>query len=383
MKEQILNELFEYAVTIRRQLHQYPEVGFELKRTCALVAEELDKIGAAHTDKYGTCSLVADIGPVGPGIRTIALRADMDALPVQEKTDLPYASKIPGCMHACGHDSHTAILLALAKYWKAHEEELPCRVRLIFQPSEEGAISGAKMMVEHGVMDGVDEILSTHCENRLDTGYLGVCRGDYMAACIPGVVCFHGKTSHASMPEHGIDAVAMSVEAYEALKNMVHMEAKEQRYIWCVGRFSGGQVHNVIPDECRMDISFRFYNMDFAHRVEAQVHEICGDIARRYGGTVDVLWDMSTGAVHNNERITDDFCRAVKTEGIQVQDLPQEMGSEDFGWYLTKVPGMIFRFGTRNEELGCTAAGHRNDFMIDEAGMKEAIRAFVAYVMKK
>ena len=403
MTERALNELYDYAVTIRRQLHQYPEVGFELERTCALVAEELDKIGLAHTDRYGTCSLVAELGPedcqvereechleregepLGPGVRVIALRADMDALPVQEKTDVPYCSRIPGCMHACGHDSHTAILLAVAKYLRAHEDELPCRVRLIFQPSEEGAVSGAKMMVDNGVMDGVDEILCTHCDNAMDASRVGICKGDYMAACIPGTICFHGKTSHAALPEYGIDAVAMGIEAYGELKEMVAVEAQVRgsRYIWCVGHFTGGQVHNVVPDECQMDISFRFYDMEFAGRVEARIHEICRRIAKQHGGSVDMHWNMSTGPVHNNEAITDDFEQAAVAAGMKVQEMPQRMSSEDFGWYLAKAPGMIFRFGTRNEELGCTALAHRNDFKIDEAGMKEAIRAFVAYVMTR
>lgn len=182
--------LYDYAVTIRRQLHEYPEVGFDLPRTAALVSGELSRMGIAHTGRYGTCSVVADLGQ---GETCIALRADMDALPVEEKVDLPFRSQIPGAMHACGHDSHTGVLLAVARYLKQHEAELPCRARLIFQPSEEGQISGAQMMVENGVMDGVDHIVCTHCENALDAGVLGYRAGDYMAACIPATLRFLGK----------------------------------------------------------------------------------------------------------------------------------------------------------------------------------------------
>lgn len=393
MTEQVLQELFDYAVKIRRQLHQYPEVGFDLERTVELVAGELEQIGISYTAEYGTCSLVAELGAAAQSCeeekrsnqkgRVIALRADMDALPVQEKTDVPFASRIPGSMHACGHDSHTAILLAVAKYLKSCEDKLPCSVRLIFQPSEEGAISGAKMMVENGVMDGVDEILCTHCDNAIDVGKIGICKGDYMAACIPGTICFYGKTSHAALPEYGIDAVAMGVEAYAQLKQMVEEEAgkNKSRYIWCVGHFTGGHVHNVIPDECQMDISFRFYDMEFAGRVESRMREICRKIAAAHGGRVDIRWDMSTGAIHNDERITDAFHAASAAFGAKLLPMPQRMSSEDFAWYLEKTPGMIFRFGTRNEALGCTALAHRNDFKMDENGMKEAIRAFAAYVM--
>lgn len=374
----MINELYEYAVALRRELHQYPEIGFDLDRTVKLVSGELDRIGIAYTYAYGKGSVVAELGQ---GEKLIALRADMDALPVEEKTDLPYKSKLPGQMHACGHDSHTAVLLAVAKYLKENEKNLPCKVRLIFQPSEEGAISGAKMLVDNGVMDGVEHIICTHCENAMETGKIGICYGDYMAACIPATIRFRGRTSHAALPEYGIDAVAMAVEAYGKMKTMIAREAEQTKYIWSVGRFQGGHVHNVIADLCEMDISFRFYDMEFAKRVEKNVRSICNEIASRYGGSVEVVWNMSTGAVYNDPAIVDTFVQIVKYAGLNVQSMPQRMSSEDFGWYLTKAPGMIFRFGTRNEKLGCTALAHRNDFCIDEEGMKAAILAFCTYVM--
>ena len=374
----MINKLYEYAVGLRRELHRYPEVGFELDRTVKLVSGELDKIGIAYTYAYGKGSVVAELGQ---GEKLIALRADMDALPVEEKTDLPYKSKLPGQMHACGHDSHTAVLLAVAKYLKENEKNLPCKVRLIFQPSEEGAISGAKMLVDNGVMDGVEHIICTHCENAMETGKIGICYGDYMAACIPATIRFRGRTSHAALPEYGIDAVAMAVEAYGKMKTMIAREAGQTKYIWSVGRLQGGHVHNVIADLCEMDISFRFYDGEFAKRVEKNVRSICSEIATRYGGSVEVVWNMSTGAVYNDSAIVDTFVQTAKQAGLNLQPMPQRMSSEDFGWYLTKAPGMIFRFGTRNEKLGCTALAHRNDFCIDEEGMKAAIQAFCTYVM--
>ena len=217
MTQAELNSLFAYAVDIRRKLHAYPEVGFDLPRTTALVDAELRAMGIEPTGKYGMCSLVGDIGQ---GEKLIALRADMDALPVNEDVDLPFRSQIPGQMHACGHDAHTAILLAVARHLKAHEAELPCRVRLIFQPSEEGQQSGAEMMVKNGVMDGVDHILCTHCENMLEAGLLGVRAGDYQAACVPATISFLGRASHATLPQNGVDAIAMATEAYVRMKQM-------------------------------------------------------------------------------------------------------------------------------------------------------------------
>lgn len=374
----ISNELFSYAVEMRRKLHEYPEVGFDLPLTVKAVSDALEGLGIEYTYKYGEGSVVAEIGS---GEKMVAFRADMDALPVEEKTDLPYKSKNPGKMHACGHDAHTAILLSVAKYLKEHESELSCRVRLIFQPSEEGAISGAKMMVDNGVCDGVDHIICTHCETAIDTGNIGVCYGDYMAACIPATIRFKGRTSHAAAPQYGIDAVAMAVEAYGKMKEMVAREAGQNKYIWCVGRFQGGHVHNVVPDLCEMDISFRFYDMDFAKRVEENVRSICNEIANNYGGSVEFVWNMSTGAVHNDKKIVERFEKTTKNSGLNVCDVSQKMSSEDFGWYLEKVPGMLFRFGIRNEELGSTVPAHRNDFKLDEEGMKAAIKAFCEYIM--
>ena len=158
-------------------------------------------------------------------------------------------------------------------------------------------------------------------------------------------------------------------------------EAGNLKYIWSVGRFSGGEVHNVIADKCEMDISFRFYDLAFAERVKDITFKTCEEIARAYGGQVDINWDMSTGSVHNDENIVQNFRKYMAENEIDLTAIPPRMSSEDFGWYLTKAPGMIFRFGTRNESMGCTALAHRNDFKIDESGMKAALKVFCAYAL--
>ena len=375
-----INELYAYAVRIRRNIHEYPEIGFDLPRTTALVAEELRAMGYEPSLAYGECSVVAEIGK---GEELVLLRADMDALPVEEINDLPFKSKVPGKMHACGHDSHTAILLAVAKYLKEHESALTRRIRLIFQPAEESAVSGAKMMMDNGVMEGVTEAVCTHCDNTVSTGELVICPGDYMAACVPLSITFFGKTSHAAFPQNGVDAVAMGVEAYTAMKAAVAEEAGESiPYIWCNGRLAGGEAHNVIPDRCEMDISFRFYDMAFAKRVEGRVRAICEAIANKFGGRCEIDWKMSTVPVHNDETASLLFEDTMKKAGLTIGRVAPRMSSEDFGWILAKGKGFIFRFGTRNEAKGCTGPSHRNTFMIDEEGMKTAIEAFLTYVLR-
>ena len=165
------------------------------------------------------------------------------------------------------------------------------------------------------------------------------------------------------------------------LKDMVAKEAGENKYIWSVGCFHGGRAINVIADLCEMDISFRYYNKDFAKRVKKNVHDICEKIAADNGGSVEFVWDMIAGVVHNDEKITEVFEKTSADSGLNIQYVSPRMTGDDFSWYLQKIPGMTFRFGTRNEKLGCTALVHRNDFCLDEEGMKSAIQAFCAYTM--
>ena len=375
----VSDALFDYAVTHYRNLHQIPEVGFDLPKTAAYVTAELKALGLEPTDRYGQCSVVAQIGS-DPNRPTIAFRADMDALPIEETTGLPHSSRHPGAMHACGHDSHTAILLAVAKYLKAHEKELACNVRLMFQPSEEGAVSGAKMMVDNGVMDGAECVVCTHCEPTIHSGHVGIFSGDYMAACIPMEIRFHGKSAHATLPENGIHSLDMAVDAYHELRAMIRQEAGDRKYIWNVGHLAAGDVHNIIPELTTMRISFRFYDIPFSLRVMDRVKEICERIAASYGGTVDLDWRMSTGPVYNDPQIAQRVRTAM--EGLPIDESGSKLSSEDFAWYLTKAPGVLFRYGSGNEQLGIIDIAHNSNFQIDEEGMKTAIYTFVRYALQ-
>ena len=375
---------FDYAVSVRRHLHEYPELGFDLDRTVVFVRQELDKLGIAWTDRYGRGSVAAWIGPENAKT-AMGIRADMDALPVTEKTGLPYASRIPGRMHACGHDAHTAVLLTVARILKRMEDRLPCRVKLLFQPSEECEVSGAKAMVDLGAADDVDAVIATHCDNTLEAGRIGVHAGDYMAACDPVTVTFLGKTAHATLPEQGVDAIAMAWEAYGLLKELARREAGEKTvYIFSINCFQGGTAHNVIADQCRMIISFRYYDKDFARRVREKSMALCGHLADRYGGNVEFNWSISTPPVYNDPALAAQFAQsAERVLPGQVVDMPFLKSSEDFSWFLTQKPGLLFRFGTRNEALGCATLIHCNDFRIDETGMRSAIDVFVQFVLDR
>lgn len=375
-------ELFQYMSDLYHRLHQCPELGFDLYETTAIVAAELDAMGIPYTKEFGQCSLVGTIGNK-EGVPTIGLRADMDALPVDELVDVPFKSRNPGAMHACGHDSHTAILLTTAKALKEREAELSCNVKLFFQPSEECAVSGAKMMVDNGCLGGVDAVLATHCEPTLDANTIGYYSGDYMAACIPICLKFYGIASHATLPENGVDAIAMAVESYHRLKEMVKEEAGDRTYIWSVGQFAGGEVHNVICDEVTQQISFRYYDEAFAMRVMERAEAICQDIAAKFGGRAELQWRISTVALHNDEALTQKLCQVVSDlDSVMLQQMVQKKSSEDFAWFLRQVPGVIFRYGSGNKAKGWTATAHRPDFRIDEEGMKAAVLTFVNFVLE-
>ena len=373
-------KVYERIFEIYKLLHQNPELDFNLEKTVAIVKNELDELGVNYTEKYGKSSVVAEIGQ---GERCIALRADMDALPIEEDTGLEYSSQNKGVMHACGHDSHTAILLGVASCLKEIEKDLNFRVRLIFQPSEEGAKSGAKMLIDNGVMDGVEEIIATHCDPRTNDGEIGVRKGASWAACMPMKLSFLGKSAHATLPEYGVDAISMACEAFFELKNAVKEESHGQKYIWSAGKFHGGTAFNIICDKCELGATFRFYDMDFAERVKIRCKDICENIAKKYGGQVIIDSNICIGPVINDSSVVDGIKAVAENNGIKVNDIEISLGSEDFGWYTTKTKGCMFKYGVRNEEYGSCNALHNCKFKIYPPAMKRAVKLFVEYILSK
>ena len=380
-KELVTREDFEYAVALRREIHRHPELGFDLDNTVAVVERELDRLGIPYTEKYGKGSVVAYLNWEGSG-KVLAIRADMDALPVEEKTGLPFSSEIPGRMHACGHDSHTGTLLAVARALKRVEEKLPCRVKLLFQPSEECEQSGARMMMENGAVDDADLVICTHCDNAQPVGTIGWCAGDYMSACDPITITFFGKTAHATMPEQGIDAIAMAEDAVCAMKKIAKEEADGKFYVFSVGYFHGGTAHNVIAEKCVLKISHRYYDAEMRGRIREKSMACCEKIAKEYGGRVEIDWQMSAPALHNDETATQKFVESMeKIMPEKLLHLQPRRSTEDFAWFTQKKPGFIFRFGTGNDALGCNTLAHCNDFRMDEEGIMSAILAFTQFVL--
>lgn len=371
----------EYIKEIRHELHRCPELGFDLPKTLAIVKGELDKIGIPYTEGYGKSSIVADLNPEKSF--TIAIRADMDALAINEQSGVDYASETPGQMHACGHDAHTAILIATAKTLFEMKDEIACHVRFIFQPSEECPISGAKMMVENGVMDGVDVIIGLHIGG-CNSGEIGICVGNHMAASRPFKLEFFGQSTHAATPHNGKDALAAAVRAYMSIKLMIstEMSAKES-YICSIGRLNAGTAQNIIPDYAEMVGTIRSFNLEIDKYIIGRIEGIAESIKREMGIDYKLTTHLKSGVVYNDPRISELVrAAAVKVVGEEkTVEVEMRLGAEDFAFYGEKAPAVFFRLGNYNEEKGCVAAAHSSEFKVDDEVLHLGAETFVQFVL--
>ena len=379
----MLNIDKEYIISLRRELHQYPEVGFELPRTIALVKSELDKMEIPYTEEYGRSSVVATINPEKAGF-TIGIRADMDALLVQEKNDVSYRSRLDGQMHACGHDAHTAMLLGTAKALNAMRQQISCRVKLLFQPSEEGYESGAACMVEDGVMEDIDVIIGVHVENWLESGSVGVCKGNSMASSRSFQIDIYGKSAHATLRQTGKDALAAAVRAYSDIQFMLSREINPfSQYVCSIGKLQAGTSQNIIADHAMMLGTIRTFDMELDAYLIKRIEEIVQAAARGVGANAQVSSHLNTQVVYNNSYVSDlVLASAAKLVGPKkIAHMPIKLSSEDFSHYLTRKPGVFIRLGTRNLEKGCTTLPHNNDFMIDEEALPVGSAVCVQFVL--
>lgn len=373
----------DYLVNIRREIHMYPEVDFDLPKTVALVKRELDSMGIEYTEKYGKGSVVGYINPQKEGF-TIGIRADMDALNIQEANNVPYRSKIDGKMHACGHDAHTAVLLGAAKALKELESQLACRVKLLFQPSEEGMKSGSLMMIEHGVLEDVDIIIGLHIGNNVKTGMLGVCPGDSQASSRHFKIEITGRSAHAASPQTGLDALAVAVRMYEAIQLVLSREIHPMERCLCsIGKIEGGTAQNVVAGYAKILGTIRAFNVDVSHYIFGRIQKIAKCLSEETGAEIEVTGPLKSVCVYNNpylSRLVLDSMKKVVGEENTCITKPS-LSSEDFSRFSEIKPGVFFRLGTGNKEKGCTTAIHNDDFRMDEDGLHLGAAAFVQFVL--
>ena len=373
----------EYASRIRRELHMYPEVGFDLDRTLALLRRELDTIGVEYTEEYGKSSIVATVNPEKTNF-TIGIRADIDALPITEANDVPYRSQNEGKMHACGHDAHTAIALATVKRLYEMRNEINCRVKVLFQAAEEYSPSGAKLMVEDGVMKDIDCIVALHCDGGYDVGSIAIRPGEQNAISHGFRLHFYGKSAHAANQHTGVDAIMMAVRAYASLEMMIAKEIDARDpVIFNIGSIHGGETNNVVCDHCTLFGTLRTVRAEMDERIIRRIKAICEATALSGGGSFVFEEVKYYPIVCNDPTVTARLEKTARRVIGEANVLPREkrgMGGEDFSYMMQEKPGAMFRLGIRNEAKGITAGLHQVNFDIDENALDVGVQIFVGFV---
>ena len=340
-------------------------------------------MGVEYTERFGKSSIVATINPEKTNF-TIGIRADIDALPIQEQNDIPFKSKLDGQMHACGHDSHAAMVLDACRRLNEMKDKINCRVKIIFQAAEEYPPSGAKLMALDGVMNDIDCIIALHVSPDHKAGVVSVKKGPKNATSDGFYLEFYGKSAHAAAQHQGIDAIMMAVKAYTEIEFMIAKEIKaKDPIIFNVGSIHGGVANNIICDKCTMFCTLRTQNQANADYILGKIRKIIAAIADVAGGEAKFIESKHYPIVVNNDIMVDRFVEtASKIVGREnIKEAIQGMGGEDFSYFANEKPGCMFNLGIRNEELGYTAGLHNDHFMIDESALQLGSDIFVQFVL--
>ena len=384
MKSQIMLEaeqLQEELTAWRRELHQIPEIGLSLPRTVAFVSKKLDEMNIAYTVYEESSNIAACIGR---GDTCYMIRGDMDALPIEEKSCEPFAST-NGCMHACGHDMHTAMLLGAAKLIKAHESELHGTAKLVFQSAEE-IFAGAEAAIRSGVMDNphVDAALALHVFSQKPLGTLG----GHLAPCA-GVYGFRikltGKGVHGSTPEDGVDPINTAIHIHLGLQELIAREISGfDEVALTIGKFHAGSAANIIPETAEMEGTLRVFNPDIRKRIIQRIHEITQGIAETYRtkAEIEVLSDVPPMVCDEKELA---WCREVihEVDDSLTVDTFHAMGSEDFACYSELVPAAFFMIGAGVDDPEERLPQHNPKIRFNENVLPIGAAVYAAAVLKR
>jgi amidohydrolase len=372
--------LVSHVVELRRAIHRRPELGFDVDETAALVERELDALGIEHR-RLARTGVVGVVRGARAG-RVAALRADMDALPITERTGLPYASEIEGKMHACGHDAHTAMLLGAASVLAAARDGLQGTVVLIFQPAEEGP-GGAEPMIAEGALDQppVDAIAMLHVDPRLEPGAIGITPGPVNASTDELFITVRGKGGHGAYPHTAVDAVPAAAAIVLALQNVAARETDPLKsVVVTIGTITGGYANNVIADEVQMRGTLRALDPEIREGLEGRVRRIVDGVATAYNASAEVRVVRGYPPVVNDVALAEAFAEYMRAQSpFRVQRMPPTMGGEDFAYFAQRVPGVHVRLGVRSDEAGAVHPGHSPQFRIDEAALPVGVATLVAF----
>ncbi|MCV3215546.1 M20 family metallopeptidase [Plectonema radiosum NIES-515] len=383
-----IRSLQPQLVEWRRRLHQQPELGFQEKLTSEFVSQKLQEWGIEHETGIAQTGIVAMIkgGKIDSG-KVLAIRADMDALPIQELNEVPYKSQHDGVMHACGHDGHTAIALGTAYYLQSNRQNFAGTVKIIFQPAEEGP-GGAKPMIEAGVLKNpdVDAIIGLHLWNNLPLGTVGVRAGALMAA----VECFKctilGRGGHGAMPHQTIDSVVVAAQIVNALQTIVSRNVDPiDSAVVTVGELHAGTKLNIISDTARMSGTIRYFKPDLKGFFKKRIEQIIAGICQSFGASYDLeYWELYPPTINDAG-----MAEFVRKQAEQVIETPlgvvpecQTMGGEDMSYFLQAVPGCYFFLGSANPDKDLAYPHHHPRFDFDETALPMGVEIFVRCVEK-
>ncbi|MBO3699451.1 M20 family metallopeptidase [Roseivirga sp. E12] len=366
------------VVQIRRHIHANPELSFQEFETAKYVAEQLRELGITPLEGVAGTGLTATIEGKNPTSKTVALRGDMDALPILEANDIDYKSTKEGVMHACGHDVHTACVLGAARILTELKDRFEGTVKLVFQPGEEKNPGGASLMIKDGALENPrpDRMLGQHVMPFIPTGKVGFREGMYMASADEIYLTVKGKGGHAALPDKVIDPILIASHILVALQQVVSRNADPKTpTVLSFGTIHGGQAQNIIPDEVKISGTFRALNEDWRFEAHKRITAIAKGVAEGMGGECDVNIDVGYPYLSNDIKTTQ-VARQAATEYLgeeNIVDLDLWMGAEDFAFYTHEVPSSFYRLGTGNEAKGTTNGVHTPNFNIDEDAIELGI----------
>lgn len=365
--------LADKLIATRRDLHMHPELGFQEFRTARIVAERLVALGYEVVTGVGKTGVVGLVQGGQPGERTVLLRFDMDALPIDEANDVPYRSQTPGVMHACGHDAHVAVGLGVAAVLMKHRAEWGGTVKLMFQPAEEG-LGGANAMINDGVLDRIgpptDRAFGLHVSTWHELGKVAMCVGPMMAGGCMLTITVHGRGGHGAMPEGTIDAVMVAAQIIVALQTVVARNvAADDAGVVSIGSIMAGNAPNVIAETATLRGTLRYFTPEVDALLRRRVPEVALGVAAALGATAEVEFSPGLAATVNAEAPSQvAYAAAVAAVGTEHINMHwRTMGSEDFSAVLARVPGNFFFLGARNDARGLNFPHHNPRFDIDEA----------------
>ena len=372
-KEKLIQEskdIEAYVIEARRHIHMYPETAFEEIKTRDYIEAELKKIGYETIIRTARTGVIAIYNSGKPG-PVIALRADIDALNLTEENELPYKSKHPGKMHACGHDAHTGMLLGAAKVIYQNRSQLKGTIKLLFQPAEEGG-GGGKLIVDEGHLDDVDRIFGIHVWQDLESGVIGTRKGGLLASADEFGVTIKGKGGHAAAPHQSIDPTAVLIDIYNAIQKIVTREIDPfENVIITTPMLEASDAFNVIPGQATLKGTFRTMDPKVREHIMKRIPEIVEGYAKawRCEGVVNFNEDdmIAYPPLINDAETIDDVIEILKDTDLNPITMKPSMGGEDFAFYVQKTKGAFFTLGILNEEKGITAPHHHPKFRVDES----------------